>query len=43
MSLPEYRRLPGRYNFRKSTGNIDLEAMARILESHLKQHFWNEE
>lgn len=33
----------GRYSFKKINGNIDLEAMARILESHLKQHFWNEE
>jgi len=33
----------GRYSFKKSTGNIDVEAIARILEVHLKQHFWNEE
>ena len=33
----------GRYSFKKSNGNIDLEAMARILEGHLKQHFWHEE
>lgn len=32
----------GRYSFKKSDGNIDVEAMAQILERHLKQHFWNE-
>lgn len=30
----------GRYSFKKSNGNIDVEAMAKILEDHLKQHFW---
>ncbi|MBE8614859.1 hypothetical protein CYG68_21320 [Morganella morganii] len=29
----------GRYNFKRNNGKIDVEAMARILESHLKQHF----
>ena len=33
----------GRYSFKKSSGNIDLETMAKILEEHLKQHFWHEE
>ncbi len=32
----------GRYSFKKNNGNIDLEAMAKILEKHLKQHFWDE-
>lgn len=32
----------GLYTFKKNTGNIDVEAMAKILEEHLKQHFWNE-
>jgi TnpA family transposase len=30
----------GKYNFRKSDGNIDVEAMICALEKHLKQHFW---
>jgi TnpA family transposase len=30
----------GKYNFRKSDGNIDVEAMISALEKHLKQHFW---
>ena len=30
----------GRYSFKKSTGNIDISAMARELEKHLKQNFW---
>jgi hypothetical protein len=32
----------GRYSFKKSNGDIDLEAMAKILEEHVRQHFWNE-
>ncbi len=32
----------GRYSFKKSNGNIDVEAMAKIMEDHLKQHFWSE-
>jgi len=32
----------GRYSFKKSSGNINVEAMARIMEDHLKQHFWKE-
>lgn len=32
----------GRYSFRKSNGKIDVEAMARLLEAHVKQHFWND-
>ena len=32
----------GRYSFKKSNGNIDVAAMARILEDHLKQHFWSD-
>lgn len=30
----------GKYNFRKSNGEIDLENMVNALEKHLKQHFW---
>lgn len=30
----------GRYNFKKSDGDIDIEAMARVLEESLKQSFW---
>jgi adenine-specific DNA methylase len=30
----------GRYSFKKSTGNIDISAMAKELEKHLKQNFW---
>jgi len=31
----------GRYSFKKSSGNIDVEAMAQILEEHVKNYFWN--
>jgi TnpA family transposase len=34
--------LTGRYNFKKNHGELDVEAMSLILESHVKQHFWNE-
>jgi TnpA family transposase len=30
----------GKYNFRKSNGDIDVDAMVNELEKHLKQHFW---
>jgi len=30
----------GRYNFKKSAGIIDIAAMARKIEKHLKQNFW---
>lgn len=30
----------GKYNFRKSDGSIDVDAMVCALEKHLKQHFW---
>ncbi|MCG8092916.1 MAG: transposase [Candidatus Thiodiazotropha endolucinida] len=33
----------GRYSFRKNNGKIDVEAMARLLEAHVKQHFWNDQ
>ena len=33
----------GRYNFKKNSGKIDVEAMALILEGHLKEHFWSDE
>jgi len=32
----------GRYSFKNSDGNIDVEAMAKIMEDHLKRHFWTE-
>lgn len=32
----------GRYSFKKSSGKIDVEAMAKILEDHVKQHFWRD-
>lgn len=30
----------GRYSFQKSTGNIDVGEMAKIVEIHLRQFFW---
>lgn len=30
----------GQYNFKKSNGDIDLDAMSRAIEKHLKKHFW---
>lgn len=30
----------GKYNFKKSNGEIDIQAMVNALEKHLKQHFW---
>ena len=30
----------GKYNFKKSNGGIDVNAMVRELEQHLKRHFW---
>ncbi|QRG81470.1 Tn3 family transposase [Vibrio diabolicus] len=33
----------GRYSFRKNNGKIDVETMARLLEAHVKQHFWNDQ
>lgn len=30
----------GQYNFKKNSGNIDLQEMARLIEKHLKQFFW---
>ncbi|WP_347990131.1 hypothetical protein [Methylomonas sp. AM2-LC] len=32
----------GKYNFRKSNGDIDVDAMANELEKHLKRYFWKE-
>lgn len=32
----------GRYSFKKSNGDIDVAAMAHVLEMHLKQHFWKD-
>lgn len=30
----------GKYNFKKSNGEIDITAMVNAFEKHLKQHFW---
>ena len=30
----------GQYNFKKSNGEINLEAMSNAVEKHLKKHFW---
>lgn len=30
----------GKYNFRKSNGDIDIKAMVSALEKHLREHFW---
>ena len=30
----------GKYNFKKSNGEIDVAAMVDALERHLKKHFW---
>ena len=30
----------GKYNFKKSEGNIDINEKVNALEKHLKQHFW---
>ena len=30
----------GKYNFKNSNGEIDMEAMVNAFEKHLKQHFW---
>lgn len=30
----------GKYNFKKSNGEIDITAIANAFEKHLKQHFW---
>jgi hypothetical protein len=30
----------GKYNFKKSTGLIDLTVMANMLERHVRQQFW---
>lgn len=30
----------GKYNFKKSNGDIDVDAMVNELEKHLKRHFW---
>ncbi len=32
--------LYGKYNFRKSDGDIDVDAMVNELEKHLKRYFW---
>jgi len=33
-------RFTGRYSFKKSHGDIDVEAMAQMLERYLKENFW---
>lgn len=30
----------GRYSFKKNSGDIDVEVMAKMLEQHLKRSFW---
>jgi len=30
----------GKYNFKKSNGDIDVNAMVSELEKYLKRHFW---
>lgn len=35
-----YIAFTGKYNFKKSNGGIDVDAMVSALEKHLKQHFW---
>ncbi|ERH41126.1 hypothetical protein N751_17440, partial [Legionella pneumophila str. Leg01/11] len=30
----------GKYNFKKSNGEIDVAAMVNAMEKHLKQYFW---
>jgi TnpA family transposase len=32
----------GRYNFKKSSSQIDVEAMSLIMEKHIKQYFWKD-
>lgn len=32
----------GRYNLKKSNGELDVDAMSLMLEAHVKQHFWND-
>ena len=32
----------GKYNFRKSNGDIDVDAMVNELEKHLKRYFWKD-
>ncbi|CDH31389.1 hypothetical protein XBI1_1440005 [Xenorhabdus bovienii str. Intermedium] len=32
----------GRYNFKKSNGEPDVDAISLILEMHVKQHLWND-
>ena len=36
-----YIAFTGKYNFKKSNGQIDITAMIDALEKHLKQYFWN--
>ena len=30
----------GKYNFKKSNGDIDVAAMVNAMEKHLRQYFW---
>jgi hypothetical protein len=32
----------GKYNFKKSTGVIDIVALAHEIEKYIKQHFWKD-
>jgi hypothetical protein len=33
----------GRYSFKKSNGQIDVVAMALVMENSLKTYFWKED
>jgi hypothetical protein len=37
-----YIAFTGKYNFKKSNGQIDITAMVDALEKHLKQYFWDD-
>ena len=30
----------GKYNFKKSNGEIDMHGMVSAIKKHLKKHFW---
>ena len=33
----------GKYSFKKSNGEIDIDTMILAMEKHLKQHFWKDD
>ena len=35
--------LTGRYSFKKKGGNIDIEAIAKMVEQQLKQTIWKKD